>query len=88
MIPIKVSQIININLSEVEAREVAIKYICERFDWQTSYFIRMDEKNIKNFVFNRVVVYSSHSFESEFLIREATDRDQRTYQVIQDIINT
>jgi hypothetical protein len=88
MIPIKVSQIININLSEVEAREVAIKYICERFDWQPSYFIRMDEKNIKNFVFNRVVVYSSHSFESEFLIREATDRDQRTYQVIQDIINT
>lgn len=88
MIPIKVSQIINIDLSELEAKEVAIKYLCERFDWQTSYFIRMDAKNIKNFVFNRVVVYSSHSFESEFLIREATDRDERTYQLIQDIINT
>ena len=51
MIPIKVSQIINIDLSELEAKEVAIKYLCERFDWQTSYFIRMDAKNIKKVCF-------------------------------------
>lgn len=88
MISAKVSQIINVDLSPSEAKEVAIKYICAVFDWEMSYFIRADARDGVDWVFYKSTVYSSHSFEAEFRLREATDRDKIVYQFIQQMQKT
>ncbi len=88
MISAKVSQTINVDLSPADAKEVAIKYICAVFDWKTSYSIRADEKTGEDWVFHKTTVYSSHSFDTEFRLRMATDRDKIVYQFLQEMQKT
>jgi len=88
MISAKVSQIISVDLSPTEAKEVAIKYICAVFDWKTSYSIRADGDNHEDWVFHKTTVYSSHSFETEFRVRKATERDKMICQFIEEMKNT
>jgi hypothetical protein len=88
MIQAKLSHTIDVNLSLPEAREIAIKYICTRFNWKTSYFIRLDKNNNEEWLFDKTIVYSSHSFESESRLRKASDTDKIVYQFLQEILNT
>ncbi len=88
MIVAAVSQTINVNLSHSEAKRVAINYIYASFDWKGEYSIRLNEKDGKEWVFEKRVLYSSHSFETEICIREASDRDKIIYQFLKEIINT
>ena len=88
MISAKLSQIVNIDMSFAEAKDIAIQYICASFNWQASYFIRIDEKSGEDWVFNRSTFYSSHSFEAETRMRKASERDKLTYQFLKEIMNT
>ena len=88
MISAKVSQMISVDLSHAEAKEVAIKYICTVFDWKASYSIRADGDNSEDWVFHKTTVYSSHSFETEFRVRKATERDKMICQFIEEMKNT
>jgi hypothetical protein len=88
VISTKVSQTINVHLSPSDAKDVAIKYICAVFDWKTSYSIRADGDNGEDWVFHKTTVYSSHSFETEFRLRKATERDKMICQFIEEMKNT
>lgn len=88
MISAKLSQIVNIDMSFAEAKDIAIKYICASFNWQTSYFIDIDEKSGEDWVFNRSTFYSSHSFDAETRMRKASERDKLAYQFLKEIMNT
>jgi hypothetical protein len=88
MIKAKLSHTVDFNLSASEAKDITIKYICARFDWDVSYYIRTDESDNEESVFHKRVVYSSHSFEIEDQIRKATDIDKMVYQFLQEILNT
>lgn len=88
MISAQVSQILDITLSASEAKAIVVKYICATFNWQISYFIRIDEKSGEEWVFNRSTFYSSHSFEAEVRMRKASDRDKLANQFLKEIINT
>jgi hypothetical protein len=88
MISVKLSQIVDVDLSAAQAKDVVIKYICINFDWKSSYYIRKDEKDNEDYIFYKEVIYSSHSFEIEHQLRKATDRDKIVYQFLQEILNT
>ena len=88
MISVKLSQIVDVNLSLAEAKDIVVKYVCASFNWQASYFIRIDEKSGEDWVFNRSTFYSSHSFEMDTRMRKASERDKLTYQFLKEIMNT
>jgi len=88
MISVKLSQIVDVNLSDSEAKNITIKYVCASFNWQASYFIRIDEKSGEDWVFNRSTFYSSHSFEAETRMRKASERDKLAYQFLKEIADT
>jgi hypothetical protein len=88
MISVKLPQIVDVNLSLSEAKDIVIKYICASFNWQTSYFIRIDEKSGEEWVFNKSTFYSSHSFDAETRMRKASDRDKLADQFLKEIQNT
>lgn len=88
MISAKLSQLINVDLSDSEAKDIVVKYVCASFNWQSSYFIRIDEKSGEDWVFNKSTYYSSHSFEAETRIRKASERDKLAHQFLKEIINT
>ena len=88
MISVKLSQIIDVDLSASEAKDITIEYIYANFDWKNSYYIRKDEKDNEDYIFYKEVIYSSHSFEIEHQLRKATDRDKIVYQFLQEILNT
>ena len=88
MISVKLSQIVDVNLSDSEAKDIAVKYVCASFNWQASYFIRIDEKSGEDWVFNRSTFYSSHSFEAETRMRKASERDKLAYQFLKEIADT
>jgi hypothetical protein len=88
MISARVTQSINVDLSLSEAREVALKYICAKFDWKPSYSIQEVEENGESWVFHKTTVYSSHSFETEFRVRKATDRDKMVYEFLKEMQKT
>jgi predicted patatin/cPLA2 family phospholipase len=88
MISAQVSQLINVNLSDSEAKDIVVKYVCASFNWQASYFIRIDEKSGEDWVFNRSTFYSSHSFDAETRMRKASERDKLAYEFLKEIINT
>jgi len=88
MISTQVSQLINVDLSDSEAKNITIKYVCALFNWQASYFIRIDEKSGEDWVFNRSTFYSSHSFEAETRMRKASERDKLAYQFLKEIADT
>jgi hypothetical protein len=88
MISVKLSQIVDVDLSAAQAKDVVIKYICASFNWQVSYFIRIDEKSGEGWVFHRITLYSSHSFDAETRIRKASERDKLAYQFLQEIAKT
>jgi hypothetical protein len=88
MISAKISQIIDVNLSASEAKDIVFQYVCASFNWQASYFIRTDEKSGEDWVFNRSTFYSSHSFEAETRIRKASERDKLAYQFLKEITST
>jgi hypothetical protein len=88
MIKAKLSHTVDFDLSASEAKDITIKYICARFDWDTSYYIRTDGRDNEESVFHKRIVYSSHSFETEDRIRKATDTDKMVYQFLQEILNT
>lgn len=88
MISTQVSQLVNVNLSDSEAKDIVVKYVCASFNWQPSYFIRADEKSGEDWVFNRSTFYSSHSFDAEFKMRKASARDKIAYQFLKEITKT
>jgi hypothetical protein len=88
MISVKLSQIVDVDISAAQAKDITIKYICTNFDWKSCYYIRKDEKDNEDYIFYKEVIYSSHSFEIEHQLRKATDRDKIVYQFLQEILNT
>ena len=91
MIQAKLSQTIDFNLSDSEAKDITIKYICSRFNWKPSYRIRFFNEYHEydhDWVVCDDVAYSSHSFKIETKIRKASDTDKIVYQFLQEITNT
>lgn len=88
MITAKISQIINVNLSDLEAREIAIQYIYSRFNWKRSYYIKLNKDLNEEWVFYEETAYSSHSFKIEHKLRKASNTDKIIYQFLREIANT
>ena len=87
MIAAKISQIINVNLSDLEARDIAIQYIYSRFNWKPSYYIKLNKDLKEEWVFYEEIAYSSHSFKIEHKLRKASNTDKIVYQFLREIVN-
>lgn len=69
-----------VELSQNECKRVAIRYICEKFEWKPTYYIEEGEK-----VLDEVECLGSHSFTMKKFIRKATEQDYLTEKLLQSI---
>jgi hypothetical protein len=69
------TQKVEINISESQRHLIAIDYIAEVFDWDSDYFIE------DGWVIKREIAHTSHSFEMNNKVREATKGDQCLYDI-------
>ena len=76
---IKGQQKVEIEISEEERRWIAKGYLCEVFDWDEDYFIEDGEVKV------RKSYHSSHSFNSNEKVREASDRDILAYKLFKKL---
>jgi hypothetical protein len=68
---IKGTQNLELEISVEEQKRICLEFLYENFNWQNNYFFGDDGK-----VYCPQTFYSSHSFNSDIFIREATDDDK------------
>jgi len=68
---IKGIQNVEIEIPEEEQKRICLEFLYSKFNWKSNYFIGDDGK-----VYCPQTFYSSHSFNSDVSIREATDDDK------------
>jgi len=73
------NQKVEIEISEIQRHLIAVDYISEVFDWDSDYFIEDD------WVIKREIAYTSHSFEMNNRIRQATKVDQCLYDIFKTL---
>jgi len=73
------TQKVEINISESQRHLIAIDYIAEVFDWDSDYFIE------DGWVIKREIAHTSHSFEMNNKVREATKGDQCLYDIFKTL---
>ena len=78
---IKANQTVEVEITEEEKRKIAVAYLCEKFDWQRSYFIESDT------VFNTKINHSSHSWEEKVYVREASHDDYHLYLIFKKLFS-
>ena len=61
-----------VSLTDVQVREISLNYLSSVLDWKDNYFIE-DEKVCYNATY-----FSSHSWTSVKIVREASDEDYFT----------
>ena len=75
------NQTVEVEITEEEKRKIAVAYLCEKFDWQRSYFIESDT------VFNTKINHSSHSWEEKVYVREASHDDYHLYLIFKKLFS-
>lgn len=76
---IKGQQKVEIEISENERRWIAKDYLYEVFDWSEGFFIEEGEVRV------RKTYHSSHSFDSNEKVREASDSDILAYKLFKKL---
>lgn len=76
---IKGQQEVEIEISEDERRWIAKDYLYQFFDWSGDYFIEEGEVRV------RKTYHSSHSFNSNEKVRDASDRDILAYKLFKKL---
>jgi hypothetical protein len=72
-------QKLELDLNEDEVKRIAIRYLCEKFDWSEEFFIENDEVC-------KIVSYStSHRWDQKESVRKATQGDKHIYSILKDI---
>jgi hypothetical protein len=74
---ITVTNTIQAEISDAERKRIAMDFLYERFNWLPHYFIK------EGFVREKISYYSSHSFQAENKVREATQEDHVISEIIQ-----
>ena len=72
-------QEIQIDISEAQRHLIAIDYISDVFDWDSDYFIE------DGWVIKREIAHTSHSFEMNNKVREASKADQCLYDIFKTL---
>ena len=73
------TQKVEIDISESQRHLIAIDYISEVFDWDSDYFIE------DGWVIKREIAHTSHSFEMNNKVREATKQDHCLYDIFKTL---
>lgn len=64
-----VEHAVKAKISECEQRKVAMAFLCDKFNWKKSYYIKDD------CVMDLVEYHTSHAWFQEEKVREATEMD-------------
>ena len=75
------NQTVEVEITEEEKRRVAVAYLCEKFDWERTYFIESDT------VFNNKINHSSHSWTEKVYIREASHNDYHICLIFKELVS-
>jgi|TARA_Y100000385_G_scaffold274883_1_gene318563 tRNA(Phe) wybutosine-synthesizing methylase Tyw3 len=73
------NQKVEIEISKSQRHFIAADYICEVFDWDSEYFIE------DGWVIKREMCHSSHSFQVNNKVREATKQDCCMYDIFKTL---
>jgi tRNA(Phe) wybutosine-synthesizing methylase Tyw3 len=73
------NQKVEIEISESQRHLIAVDYISEVFDWDSDYFIE------DGWVIKREIAHTSHSFEMNNRVRQATKGDQCLYDIFKTL---
>jgi hypothetical protein len=60
-----------IEISEKNKKEIALQFLYEKFNWKDSYYLNKNE----NSVYSLEEYCTSHRFDLDVKIREATEKD-------------
>ena len=75
------NQTVEVEITEEEKRKIAVTYLCEKFDWERTYFIESDT------VFNNKINHSSHSWTEKVYVREASHDDYHLYLILKKLVS-
>lgn len=76
---IKGKQEVEVEISEAQRYLIAVDYICEKFQWDSDYFIE------DGWVIKREIAHTSHTFELNNKVREATQQDHNMYNIFKTL---
>ena len=74
---------VEITLSAKEANRIAIECICEVTNWKPDWYLTHDSGTTH--VTEKIFAYTTHSFEYEEKIRQATTEDLLTFKIIEKL---
>jgi len=69
-----------IEVSEADIAKLFLKNLCSKINFKLKYYIR------DNNIYYSEEVYTSHSFDREIFVREATEDDIKNYKLLQDLL--
>jgi len=72
-------QEVQIEISKVQRHMLAVDYISEVFEWDSDYFIE------DGWVIKREIAHTSHSFEMNNKVREASKQDYCLYDMFKTL---
>jgi len=72
-------QEVQIEISKVQRHMLAVDYISEVFEWDSDYFIE------DGWVIKREIAHTSHSFEMNNKVREASKQDYALYDMFKTL---
>lgn len=73
------TQKVEIEISELTQKRIALQYIYDTMNWKENYFVE-DGK-----IYEHVEYQTSHRFDQKELRREATSVDKSVYTVIKEL---
>jgi len=83
---IKAKQEIQVEISDDEARRIAVQFFLEMFSWKTSYGI-VRQSDGRDWVCRIHTAHSSHVFDYHEKIRAASDDDYLAAKVVKKMFN-
>ena len=72
-------QEVQIEISKVQRHMLAVDYLSEVFEWDSDYFIE------DGWVIKREIAHTSHSFEMNNKVREASKQDYCLYDIFKTL---
>jgi len=73
------TQKVEIEISEAQRHMLALDYFSQVFDWDSDYFIE------DGWVIKREIAHTSHSFEMNNKVREASKQDYCLYDIFKTL---
>jgi len=73
------TQKVEIEISEAQRHMIALDYVSQVFEWDSDYFIE------DGWVIKREIAHTSHSFEMNNKVREASKQDYCLYDIFKTL---